>query len=128
MLFYKHILRSIQGHSFVAFVVPGKRVSWTVLIICLAVSSAVLLGFGWQGGSSSHKFYPPSDASGFLPGVFSFTICLFQQLEYFLSVASQPCLICTHLRSVRFSRTLSSVGPRSDLECFPFFFLFPTFF
>ena len=35
----------------------------------IALASAALIGFGWQGVFSSHKVYPTFGTSGFLPGV-----------------------------------------------------------
>ena len=58
------------------------------VLFYLVLASAALLGIGWKGGSSTHKFYPPSGAAGFCPGILSFTRWVVRLLEYFLLLYS----------------------------------------
>ena len=70
-------------------------IRWSA-IFGLALASAALLGVGWQDGFSSHIFPDVSITVGYLPywGILVFK-CVIQHLGYLLSLASQPCLICT---------------------------------
>ena len=68
-----------------ALLITGQRVSRTVWIICLALSSAALLKVGRPGGSPSRKFLPWPTRLEFCPGLFIFTRCVFGLLGYLLS-------------------------------------------
>ena len=49
-------MRFVRGHALVYLLPPVDTSSYS-LHICLALVSAALPGFGWQGGLYSHKFY-----------------------------------------------------------------------
>ena len=68
----------------------------------LVLSIAALIRFIWRGVSSLHKVYQPYGAPGFCPRIFTFSMCVVQQVGYYLSLDSQPCLIWTHRASAHF--------------------------
>ena len=97
LLFYKHILRSIQGKFIPCVFILVRRISQTVFIFYPVLASAALLVVGWQGVFSSSKLYPPSNAAVFYPLVFLIARFLFIHLRYFISMDYQQCHIWTLL-------------------------------
>ena len=81
--YFMNLSKVNLGPCICAFLIPGWRVARTVCNICFALSSATLLGVGWKGGLSYHKFYTRLLAwiSCEQYWDFVFTRCVVQQLR-----------------------------------------------
>ena len=72
-----------------ALVITGWHVSWIFWMICIAISSASLLGVGRWDGSYPHKYLLQPERLDFCPGIFRSTRLAVLNLGYLLYLDSQ---------------------------------------
>ena len=110
MLLYKPIIRSIQGHASITFIIPGWRVYHTVWFFILRLPARPFLGLFDKVYLFPIKFTYLLESIYSYRWFFCFARRVVQHLRYLLLLASHPCLIWKHWMLARFLHTLCLVG------------------